>query len=178
MQYSFTQQQHGDFHFFPPLLMAFPSALTTDSGVSGTHRTPDSSGELGLHLFLISSSSRCFSSKAELLAEHSSENSAAACWTAVWNQQDPCEQKRQEVHSPVHFPNSQQQTILCFLPTSQRIFCWCFLVLWVRRRGKEEWTFLAAAVLSRSPIPLFQLGWPSWCFPRSAFQILFPLHLI
>lgn len=177
MQYSFTQQQHGDFHFFPPLLMAFPSALTTDSGVSGTHRTPDSSGELGLHLFLISSSSRCFSSKAELLAEHSSENSAAACWTAVWNQQDPCEQKRQEVHSPVHFPNSQQ-TILCFLPTSQHFFCCCFLVLWVRRRGKEEWTFLAAAVLSRSPIPLFQLAWPSWCFSRSTFQILFPLHLI
>lgn len=79
MQYRFTQQEHGDVHFFPLPLMAFPSALTTDSGVSGTHRTPDSSGELGMHLFLISSSSRWFSSKAKPLAAHSSENGADVC---------------------------------------------------------------------------------------------------
>lgn len=79
MQYLFTQWEHGDFQFFPPPLMAFPSALTTDSGVSGTHGTPDSSGNLGLHLLLISSSSKCSSSKAKLLVEHSADHGAAAC---------------------------------------------------------------------------------------------------
>lgn len=93
MQYWFTQQEHGDFHFFPLPLMAFPSALTTDSRVSGTRRTPNSSGELGGHLFLISSSSRCFSSKAKPLAVRSSENGADACRTAGWRWQDPCNRR-------------------------------------------------------------------------------------
>lgn len=65
-----------------PPLRAFPSALTTDSGAGGTHSTPNSSGELGVLLSLISSSSRCFSPKAGLVAVRPS-SAAGVCqgWT-------------------------------------------------------------------------------------------------
>lgn len=65
-----------------PPLTAFPSALTTDSRAGGTHRTPNSSGDLGVPLPLISSSSRCFSPKAALLAVCPSGNAAGVCWSA------------------------------------------------------------------------------------------------
>lgn len=65
-------------------LTAFPSALTTDSRAGGTRRTPNSSGELGVHPSLIFSSSRCFFPKAEPVAVCPAGSAAAAGRSVGW----------------------------------------------------------------------------------------------